>query len=183
MQEDLQHSLHSDRVEVRQETDGANRGSLPALWGNLPHHDHNEMSTEPQPEEILESRPPTPEEEEESKWVRDLERRGYFLSTDSLRQMVTLTSALLAGSAGFFHQLPMPLLCKTASLFLLLGALIVALFGVRPRRAIVDLRCAEEVKAELRRGDNIRTCMFNASAILLVLAFASTVLGILLCAL
>jgi hypothetical protein len=136
------------------------------------------MSDTPVPKKVQLSRDPSPELLKELEWAREVRQKGLTLAGESLKQLVTLNSALLAGTAGFFNQLPMPIWFKAGTLIFLFLSLAVALYAGRPRFASVrNLFDPGELYQQLEKASEERLSLFDLSAFLLVMGFVCTVLG------
>ena len=125
------------------------------------------MSTAIQQEPII-GREPTKEELELVAWAEEAVSKSLGTVQEGLRQMVTLTTALLAGSAALIDKLPLALGCKALSVLLLVLALASALWGALPQEATLDVRCPDEIKAVRDRGRRWKmNCLKFASGCLL----------------
>jgi hypothetical protein len=80
---------------------------------------------------------PTAEEIEHVEWAEATIRNAPGILRDSLRQLITLDTALLAGSAAFLDKMPMPKSLKALAAICLLLSLFGALWGSLPREAQV----------------------------------------------
>ncbi|HEY7427453.1 MAG TPA: hypothetical protein VH682_24680 [Gemmataceae bacterium] len=80
---------------------------------------------------------PTADELEQVTWAEEAIRTAPVLLRDSLRQLITLDTALLAGSAAFLDKMPMPWGLKAMAAVCLLLSLFGALWGSLPREAQV----------------------------------------------
>jgi hypothetical protein len=94
-----------------------------------PKHD---LSTAIQ-EETIPGREPTHEELELIAWGEEMARKGLATVHDGLKQMVTLTTALLAGSTAMLGTLPIPTVFKALGAVALLVSLASSLWGSFPR--------------------------------------------------
>ncbi len=95
-----------------------------------------------------------------------------------LRQMVTLTTALLAGSAALLSQLRIARACIGLSAGLLIISLVAALFGMFPREAVVNISCLEDIKKERDRGMQVKMRCLKIAGACLVAAFCVLVYGL-----
>jgi hypothetical protein len=137
------------------------------------------MSTVTDENEVL-GREPTAEEEELVAWAEEAVRKGLHSVNEALGRMVTLLTALLAGSAALLVQVPMPKGCKGAAVALLLIALASALWGSLPREALLAVNCPDDVRAERERGAAFKMRCLRVASVALVLAFGFAFLGLLL---
>jgi hypothetical protein len=144
-------------------------GDLPVLQGQP--DDHGDGLNEP-----LASEKATPEEEEVLAWVRAANRNGIVTANDSLKQLITLTTAILGGSVALTGQIGMPWWAKAFGCGPLLLALLVALFGNLPYP--IDLN-PDVVDTEAVRGRRLLalrvkvSCLWTSTGLL---AFALVVL-------
>jgi hypothetical protein len=130
-------------------------------------------------EESIVGGEPTREETELVAWAEEAVRKSLPTVQESLRQMVTLSTALLAGSAALLSNLPAPMACKGIASLLLLVALASALWGSFPREAIVDIRCPEEIKKVRVRGTIVRMRCLKIAGGCLVFALFLLIGGVL----
>jgi hypothetical protein len=130
-------------------------------------------------EEVIVGRQPTHEELELVTWAEETTRKGLDAVRDGLRQLVTLTTALLAGSAAFLGQLSAPRGWKVAAAVLLLSALALALWGSLPRVALVDVHCPEAIRREREQGTAAKLWCLRGASLFLLLAFAALFVGLL----
>jgi hypothetical protein len=103
-------------------------------------------------DEAPEGEEPTPEEIEQVKWAEEAARNAPALLRDSLRQLITLGTALLAGSAAFLNQVPMPKWMKALGAACLLLSLFGALWGNFPRELLVCPYAPEEIRRARERS-------------------------------
>lgn len=135
--------------------------------------------TEPVRDDIVYGREPTYEERELVTWAEETVRKGVATTQEALRQMVTLTTALLAGSTALLGQLPTPLYFKVMAALSLLFSLGASLWGSLPREALVDIRCPEEIKAARDRMGLFKMNCLRVASVSLVTAFVVILLGVL----
>jgi hypothetical protein len=122
---------------------------------------------------------PTSEQTELFEWIEKGHERALANVRDALQRLVTLTTALLAGSAALIAHVSLPWWSKTAGPLLLLLSLAAALLGSLPRwesvpRGYVDR--ARELREQIlsRKADFLLT-----ASILLLLAFLVMIVGLL----
>lgn len=135
------------------------------------------MSTGIQPE-IIEGREPTSEELEQLAWAQEVHKKSLTTVHDSLRQMVTLATALLAGSAAFFVHLPAPVGFKALGAVFLMACLGFALRGALPQAASFDIHCIEEIREARERSLIVRSRLLLQSSICLFGGFGIIMAGI-----
>jgi hypothetical protein len=132
-------------------------------------------------EEVIVGREPTVEEQELIDWANEAIRKGPTLVNEGLRQLITLDTALLGGSAALMGQgfLPAPTACKALGVLFLLGSLWMALAGSLPRESLVNVNHIEALRTA--RGRTIKRKMhyLRWSGRLLVIAFAIVLGGLL----
>jgi hypothetical protein len=115
---------------------------------------------------------PTAEQLELVAWAREAAGKSMGVAHDGLRHLVTLTTALLAGSAALLGQGQLESPCKGIAVVLLLFSLAVSLFGSLPVMAEFDINCPEEIAAAQKRGLAIKTDCLKIASFLLLLAFS-----------
>lgn len=120
---------------------------------------------------------PTWEENELVNWAQESVRKGPALVADALRQLVTLATAVLAGSTALLAQIPAPAWSKVLADFCLLGCLAACLWGLRPREALVNVHDVEEVRRVRDRGLRLRSWSLTAASWLLLAGLAALSLG------
>jgi hypothetical protein len=138
-----------------------------------------EFSTAIQEEKIVGGEP-TSEEVELVTWAEEMVRKSLVSIHEGLRQMITLATALLAGSTAVLGGLPIPTLFKAAGALALLLCLAFSLWGTYPREATVDIRCPEEIKEARENGLKVKAWCLWLASISLVVAFAALLLGLFL---
>lgn len=123
------------------------------------------------------SRLATPEEAEAFEWARETRRSGITTVNESLKQILTLATALLGGSVALISPSAMPGWAKASGCAFLLLALVVALWGSLPYRIDLDDGMVDAVVVRRRREEvqaNKITCL-HASAWILALAMLAFV--------
>ena len=129
---------------------------------------------------IVTGEEPSADDMEAIEWGREVIRREPQVLQDGLRQMVTLTVALVGGSTALLGQLRMPLWCKGAGAVLLLLALACALVGSLPYRVRYDEESVQQCQRARERGIRYKTAPLWGAATFLLLAFVFFILGLLL---
>lgn len=127
---------------------------------------------QPAAEEVGESRLSTQEEVDTVDWARRVVRDSDLVAQDGLRQLVTLTTALLAGSAAMLDRSLLPNGVKAACVFCLLGALASALFGFLPSASRLSTCYLDEIEAARVRLLRRKVWSLRAASAFLVFAFA-----------
>jgi hypothetical protein len=94
--------------------------------------------------------------------------------------MVTLSTALLAGSAALLGQAPIGPAFKLSGAILLMLCLGASLWGSLPREARIDTNRSDVIEAEHQRGIARKSASLQASYACLFLALGALVVGILL---
>jgi hypothetical protein len=130
-----------------------------------------------QPQEPSAGEEPTLDDMEAVEWAREVGRKELQLLQDGLRQLVTLTTALLGGSAALLGQAALPRWCKTLGAVCLLLALASSLVGSLPYRTRFDPRNPDGVRAARLRGVRYKTWLLWTSATALFLALVWFVIG------
>jgi hypothetical protein len=136
------------------------------------------MSTAIQEQPIF-GREPSPEELELVAWAEEAASKGVGAVHEGLRQLVTLTTALLAGSAALLDKLPVSTACKVVFAGLLLVALATSLWGSLPREVTVDVHRPDKIKAARARSRRQKMACLKAASTCLVLAFCVLLGGLL----
>lgn len=121
---------------------------------------------------------PSAEELELVAWAEDARKKGLETIRESLRHLVTLTTALLAGSAVLFAQPVVPVAFKAAGAVCLMLSLAVALYGSLPREVGIDPRCPDDVREARDRGSRDRMRALQLSSLSLFVAFLVVFLGL-----
>ncbi len=115
-------------------------------------------------------RPATAREVELLEWAEEAHRNSLGVLTESLRQLVTLSAAILGGSAALYNQIPVSQSCKAVFFVLLLGVLGVSLWGAYPLTATVLYM--EDVQAAREKWIVRRSRYLAVASLLLFIAFA-----------
>jgi hypothetical protein len=115
-------------------------------------------------------RPSTIKETELFEWAEETHRNSLGVLTDSLKQLVTISSAVLGGSAALYNLIPMSNSCKVIFFILLLGVLGISLWGGFPLTASVLF--TEDIEAARERGITRRSRCLRIASALLFTAFA-----------
>ena len=110
--------------------------------------------------------------------LEEARKKGMQAVGESLRHLVTLTTALLAGSAVLFAQPVVPVAFKAAGASFLMLSLASALFGSLPREVVIDTRCPDDVRDAMGRGGRARVRALRVSSLALFAAFAAVFLGL-----
>jgi hypothetical protein len=134
------------------------------------------MSTAIQEEPVV-GRPPTPEENELIDWALESSRKRLTTAQEGLRQLITLTTAVLGGSAALLGQLPAPVVFKLSGMVLLVISLAVALYGSLPKEVQVANGSLDEFKAARDAYVRRKLKCLDWAAGLLVGGFAAMILG------
>lgn len=138
----------------------------------------SETAQVPDSEEIV--RASTAEEIELAEWADETYRKSLAVVTDDLKQLVTLSTALLGGTVALYNQMPVPAFFKAAFFLLVLGTLGLSLLGSYPITATV--LHDQDIKAARDRGISRRSNFLLWANFLLFAAFASLALNLLLAA-
>jgi hypothetical protein len=104
------------------------------------------MSDEP-----IVTRPPSPSNLYYAEMGREIEKQTIPRLSDALQRIITLSTAMLGGSAFFLTPGTIPDGAKAGSLFLFLMSLTMAFWGSLPYGCGVCPTCPDEVR-EFRRG-------------------------------
>ena len=113
-------------------------------------------------------------------WADETSRRNVSTLNDSLRQLVALSTALLAGSAALVDKMPAERGFKGLSAMLLMLCLGLSLFGSIPRTAYIDTNNSAAIEDERDRGLKFKKGFLCAAAMCLFLAFAFLLIGVFL---
>jgi len=122
---------------------------------------------------------PTAEEIEQVTWAEEAIRAAPGLLRDNLRQLITLDTALLAGSAAFLDKMPMLKELKVLGVALLLISLFSALWGSLPREAQVCPYAPDEIRRARATNLNARLWSLRAAGTFLFLALVVFTIGVL----
>ena len=127
-----------------------------------------------------EGQAPTTEEVELFAWADQAHKNGMEHLHTALDRMVTLITALLAGSAAFYVQLPAsPAVKGTAALLLMLG-LVAALVGWLPMLKRFDISDPEEIQKVRGQLQSYKIACLRVCCTCLWLAFATLLSGMIL---
>src|SRR5262249_47428735 len=152
--------------------------SLPELRDDEQIRGSHKMSTATDQDVIL-GQEPNHEETELVTWAEETMRKSLDTVRDGLRQLVTLSTALLAGSAAFLGQLPVHPFCKGLTACLLMLTLGCALWGSLPRVAAVDVHYPAAIKREREEGTAAKLRCLQCASGSLLFAFVSLFVGLL----
>ncbi len=122
--------------------------------------------------------PVNEEQEFYLRWGYESIKANLQLANDVLRQLLTLSAALL-GSGVYFRQneaIPAQLIAPT--LILLLIALVASLLGVLPFRGTVDLSSPDKIKEHKNSALTSKRRYIFISAVSLVLALILAGVGV-----
>lgn len=121
----------------------------------------------------------SPQTRELFAWADECVRKGIQVYNEALARIVTLSAALLAGSAALLGQMPASPWSKAIAALLLMASLGVSLWGGLPREAHIDTNNSRAIEQERQRGLTVKArCLKTASACLF-LAFAFLLAGLL----
>jgi hypothetical protein len=144
---------------------------------------------------ILESRPPTAEEERLVDLFAEMESKQLEFLDEAAKRIIELVTALLGllfAVIAFGSDFPPPYLVghpfaqfvSGAALVCYLGALLVALWAVQPRTYRHDRHNLDEMRAELRqmiahkaRPLRVAGLLFGLASLLLVVLLGSVIVG------
>jgi hypothetical protein len=126
----------------------------------------------------LQGEPATADEIEQVQWAEEAARNAGRTLLEGLRQLITLNTALLAGSAAFLSQLAMPKAAKGIGAGLLLISLVCALWGSVPREIQVCPYMPSEIKRTRETVATRRLFWLKFASLSLALAFAVLLLGL-----
>jgi hypothetical protein len=118
-------------------------------------------------------REPTPEEAELFAWADQAAKNDLHNMQEALKQMTTVTSALLAGAAAFYAQIHAPPAAKLLAAGFFLLALGAALLGWLPWMRQLDVSCVEEIREARGRLMGRKLFFLRVSSLLLWLALVA----------
>src|SRR6266545_7801565 len=102
------------------------------------------MSTATQ-DNVVVGKEPTTAQKELIVWAETAARNELNIVQEGLRQMVTLATAVLAGSAALLGALPVPTVFKGLGILALLVSLAASLRGAVPYETAMDTRFLESI--------------------------------------
>ena len=137
------------------------------------------MTTGPGQEERIVGQVPRPEDAEAVEWARDMARKEIVILQESLKQFVTLTSALLAGSAVFFDDAAMPKGLKIAGVVFLLASLAASTLGSLPYEAKVRPGYPEDAREARSKATKHKRGVLKMTVYTFMAAFGCFVVGML----
>lgn len=129
-----------------------------------------------EPYEVM-SEPLSAEERYYLEWARETEKRNLTLINEVLRQLVTLTVALLAGSVAFLKEGILPIGFRVALVMCLLASLVASLLGVIPFQGTVA-GSPLSIKRHKERAVRWKHFWLRLAAGLLVVGFLCAILGL-----
>ena len=119
---------------------------------------------------------PTLEETSLRRWADEIERDSPKLMLDTLKQLVTLDLALVAGSVAFFQNLtPFP---RVFMLVMLALSLLIALYGLMPIRFLGSVYVYDDIRQNREYMQSHRERLVWNSAVCLALAVAFACIGV-----
>jgi hypothetical protein len=137
------------------------------------------MSTDIQPDFIV-GEDPDPDLLDETVWARKAIRNGLKTLNESLQRMITLCTALLAGSAAFFGQIPTHSGIKAAAAVCFMVGLGVSFWGAMPFTRKLNPMYPEEARRIRETAAKVlRRCVWVAAGAV-VMGFVVLTLGLLL---
>ena len=113
------------------------------------------------------------------RWGQEMYRDGYKVPVEMLRQIVTLTTALLAGSVGLLNAGLMTATGRALMLAFLLASLGAALMGLLPRERTVDLISPSDLAEFRTEAMGRRLYWLRIAAVFLFVGLACGVGGVL----
>jgi hypothetical protein len=131
----------------------------------------NIVEVNPAREQAPPARRPDPEEVELLRWAEQAVQNRIHSLQEGLKQMVTLASALLAGSAAFFVQMPTHPVVKGVSASLLMVSLGCALRGWLPKPTTIRTNDIQSIRNTQDRLEQTKRVWLTASSLFLLGAF------------
>lgn len=126
----------------------------------------------------LVGKPLTEEDQFYLGWGYDSLKANFQLANEILRQLVTLSAALLGSSVYFLGKGAIPEKMVTPILLLLLASLIVSLLGVLPYTGTVDLNSPDKIRAHKESALKRKRRYICCSAAPLVIGLGLAGLGV-----
>jgi hypothetical protein len=114
-------------------------------------------------------------------WAEEVQKKSLNVVTDSLKQLVTLTIALLGGTAALYNQLPVAAPFKALFFITLLGTLGVSLWGMYP--IVSRIECVEDIRDAREKSLPHRLWFLWLASVLLFAAFGFLAFSLLLASL
>ena len=122
-------------------------------------------------EEIIVGRQPTAFEREQTEWAERAVAGSTAVIQEGLRHLVTLATALLAGSAALLGRTTLPGPVLTLCAVLLTGALAVSLWGSLPVEQTLDCTRPAQIAAARERLRVAKgRCLLGAAGLLMLTA-------------
>jgi hypothetical protein len=123
---------------------------------------------------------PDPEAEFFADWGLETFKRNLTFVNETLRSVMTLSSALAGGSVVFGVQSGLSPSARVIAGFLFFAALIVSLVGVLPYHGQVDLRVPADIRQHKETALRLKLCCVWVAAFLIVLGLFAALIGLLL---
>ena len=121
-------------------------------------------------EEEIPGDAPTYEQQQLIEWEEETHRKSIDVMMDALKQLITLTAAIIGGTAVLYGQIPVAPIIKGIFSLLLLSVLGLALWGAYPITATTVY--IEDIKRVLDDGITRRSRLLLWAYILLFAAFS-----------
>jgi hypothetical protein len=104
------------------------------------------------PSEIIQGRPPSPEQEFYYQWGLETLKNNFTVLNDVLRQLVTLSASVLGGSIAFLSPRLIGTEYKNAVVITFFMSLVFAFFGMMPYEGKFDPQRPDSVKLHKGRA-------------------------------
>lgn len=143
----------------------------------MPQLQNDEQVSDAEVSDVIVGMEPTADDVELVTWAHGAAKKSLEVTQESLRHMVTLTSALLAGSAALLSQGLKFDCSKGTGIFLLFSSLIISLYGSLPEMRKFNVHCPEEISSERERGLRRKTGCLKVASFLMAIAFGMFILA------
>ncbi|MGH7802415.1 MAG: hypothetical protein ACREOW_17610 [Thermodesulfobacteriota bacterium] len=129
-------------------------------------------------ESIISGRQLTEEEKFYVAWGRESLKNNLILVNEVLRQLLTLSSALLGGSIIFIDEKIMDSHAKVVIIFLFLLSLVVSFLGMLPFEGSIDPRNPLLIKQHKEAALKWKRFFLWTASVLLISGFVLALIGI-----
>lgn len=129
---------------------------------------------------MVSGRPPSDEDLFYTQWARETLKSSINLANDVLKQLLTLSTALLGGSVLFLAENMMPGLLRFLAILSFFAALIVSFLGVLPYEAHLDIKNVTAIRNHKQRTLDHKRKYLWGSALCSALGFGIVIAGLLI---
>ena len=129
---------------------------------------------------MVSGRQPSDEELFYTQWARETSKTNINLANDVLKQLLTLSTALLGGSVLFLAENMMHGFLRFLAIFSFFAALIVSFLGVLPYEAHLDIKNVTAIRNHKKRALDHKRKFLWGSALCSALGLGIVIAGLLI---